>query len=258
MRNFKKSHLLIGVGLVWITLSRIFQGDQTLELATVDNTAFTSSVGDVAASIRGNRTKSAAFIYFFNPIRAAINGFVEIIRSIISVPSGNSIIPVIGWFGVVAIVAFAVYATSKLRTAILAVSLLLACGALGMWQFTMDTLAMTLASVLLSLLFGIPLGIWAGLSDRVLKILTPFLDLAQILPTLVYLAPLALFFLIGTASATIATMVYSIPIAIRITAHAIRNLNQSPIEAALYGVDSKTDFDQSATSDGETNDYPRH
>ena len=233
MRHFKKSHLLIGVGLVWVALSRIFQGEHTLELATADNTAFTTSVGDVAASIRGNRTKSSAFIYFFNPIRAAINGFVEIIRSIISVPSGNSIIPVIGWFGVVAIVALAVYATSKLRTALLVVSLLMACGALGMWQFTMDTLAMTIASVLLSLLFGIPLGIWAGLSDRVLKILTPFLDLAQILPTLVYLAPLALFFLIGTASATIATMVYSIPIAIRITAHAIRNLNQSPIEAAL-------------------------
>jgi len=233
MTHLKKSHLLIGVGLVWVTLSRIFQGDQTLELATSENTSFTSSVGDAAASIRGNRTKSAAFIYFFNPIRAAITGFVEIIRSIISVPSGNSIIPVIGWFGVVAIIAFTVYATSRLRTAILAVSLLLACGALGMWQFTMDTLAMTFASVLLSLLVGIPVGIWAGRSDRVLKILTPFLDLAQILPTLVYLAPLALFFLIGTASATIATMVYSIPIAIRITSHAIRNLNQSPIEAAL-------------------------
>ena len=129
--------------------------------------------------------------------------------------------------------AFTVYATSRLRTAILATALLLACGALGMWQFTMDTFAMTFASVLLSLLIGIPLGIWAGLSDRVLKILTPFLDLAQILPTLVYLAPLALFFLIGTASATIATMVYSIPLSIRITSHAIRNLNQSPIEAAV-------------------------
>jgi glycine betaine/proline transport system permease protein len=139
----------------------------------------------------------------------------------------------IGWFGVAAIVAFTVYATSRLRTALLATALLLACGALGMWQFTMDTFAMTFASVLLSLLIGIPLGIWAGLSDRVLKILTPFLDLAQILPTLVYLAPLALFFLIGTASATIATMVYSIPLSIRITSHAIRNLNQSPIEAAV-------------------------
>ena len=97
----------------------------------------------------------------------------------------------------------------------------------------MDTLAMTLAAVILSLAIGIPLGIWAGLSDRVLKVLTPFLDLAQILPTLVYLAPLALFFLIGTASATIATMVYSIPLSIRITSHAIRSLNSSPIEASI-------------------------
>jgi len=97
----------------------------------------------------------------------------------------------------------------------------------------MDTIAMTLAAVLLSLSIGIPLGIWAGLSDRVLKVLTPFLDLAQILPTLVYLAPLALFFLIGTASATIATMVYSIPLSIRITSHAIRSLSHSPIEASI-------------------------
>ena len=85
---------------------------------------------------------------------------------------------------------------------------------------------------MLSLAIGIPLGIWAGLSNRVLKILTPFLDLAQILPTLVYMAPIALVFMIGAASATIATMIYSIPICIRITCHAIRNLNQSPIEAA--------------------------
>ena len=89
MTHLKKSHLLIGVGLVWITLSRIFQGNQTLELATSENTSFTSSVGDAAASIRGNRTKSAAFIYFFNPIRAAITGFVEIIRSIISGVMGS-------------------------------------------------------------------------------------------------------------------------------------------------------------------------
>lgn len=224
---------MIGGGLLWIFLSRIFQGDQTLELPTAENTPFTAAVADGAASIRGNRTKGAAFIYLFNPIRGGINGFVEMIRTVISVPRGNAIIPLIGWFGVIAIVAFTVYATSRLRTALLAVTLLLACGALNMWVFTMDTLAMTFASVLLSLLIGIPLGVWAGLSDRTLKVLTPILDLAQILPTLVYLAPLALFFLIGTASATIATMVYSIPISIRITSHAIRSLSHSPVEAAI-------------------------
>ena len=90
---------------------------------------------------------------------------------------------------------------------------------------------MTFASVLLSLLIGIPMGIWAGLSDRVLH-LDAIFGFSADSANPVYLAPLALF-LIGTASATIATMVYSIPISIRITAHAIRNLNQSPVEAAI-------------------------
>jgi glycine betaine/proline transport system permease protein len=101
-----------------------------------------------------------------------------------------------------------------------------------MWLLTMETLAMTIGAVVLSLVIALPLGVWAGLNDRVMKVLRPWLDLAQVLPTLVYLAPLALVFLIGIASATIATMIYSIPICIRITAHAIKSLKQGPIEAA--------------------------
>jgi glycine betaine/proline transport system permease protein len=228
----RKSYLLLASVTVWILLGRLLNGTHTLQIATYENTAFTSYVGEKALDLRGNRTESPAFIYFFNPIRGVIDGFVQGIRNLISVPAPDSVIPIIGWLGVVGIVAFAVYATSQWKTALLSVSLLLACGALGMWQFTMDSIAMTLAAVLLSLAIGIPLGIWAGLSDRVLKIFTPFLDLAQILPTLVYMAPIALVFMIGAASATIATMIYSIPIAIRITSHAIRNLNQSPVEAA--------------------------
>ncbi|MSO43454.1 MAG: ABC transporter permease subunit [Candidatus Planktophila sp.] len=230
--HVSKPYLLLGSVAVWVLLGRLLQGKNTLQIATYENTPFTSFVGDRALDLRGNRTESPAFIYFFNPIRGAIDGFVQVIRNLIAVPAPNSVIPIIGWLGVVAIIAFAVFATSQWRTALLSVSLLLACGALGMWQFTMDSIAMTLAAVLLSLAIGMPLGIWAGLSDRTLKILTPLLDLAQILPTLVYMAPIALIFMIGAASATIATMIYSIPICIRITSHAIRTLNQSPIEAA--------------------------
>ncbi len=230
--HVRKPYLLLGSVALWILLGRILQGKNTLQIDTYENTAFTAFVGRKALDLRGNRTESPAFIYIFNPIRGAIDGFVQLIRNLISVPAPNSVIPIIGWLGVVGLIAFAVFATSQWRTALLSTSLLLACGALGMWQYTMDSIAMTLAAVLLSLAIGIPLGIWAGLSDRVLKIFTPFLDLAQILPTLVYMAPIALIFMIGAASATIATMIYSIPICIRITSHAIRNLNQSPIEAS--------------------------
>ena len=233
IKEIKTRYLILIILGVWAGLAIIFKGVATLELATYENTLVTQTATDAAASIRGNRTQSPAFIYFFNPIRTVISGFVELIRMLIAIPAPNSIIPVLGWLGVIGVVAFLVFLTSNLRTTILAVSLLFGCGLLGMWTDSMDTIAMTLAAVLLSLSIGIPLGIWAGLSDRVLKVLTPFLDLAQILPTLVYLAPLALFFLIGTASATIATMVYSIPLSIRITSHAIRSLNNSPIEASI-------------------------
>ncbi len=233
IKEIKTRNLILIILGVWAVLAIVFKGVATLELATYQNTFVTQTANDAAASIRGNRTQSAAFIYFFNPIRGFISGFVELIRMLIAIPAPNSIIPVLGWLGVIGVVAFFVFLTSNFRTTILAVSLLFGCGLLGMWTDSMDTIAMTLAAVILSLSIGIPLGIWAGLSDRVLKVLTPFLDLAQILPTLVYLAPLALFFLIGTASATIATMVYSIPLSIRITSHAIRSLNNSPIEASI-------------------------
>jgi glycine betaine/proline transport system permease protein len=233
IKEIKTRYLILIILGVWAVLAIIFKGVATLELATYQNTLVTQTATDAAESIRGNRTQSPAFIYFFNPIRTVISGFVELIRILIAIPAPNSIIPVLGWLGVIGVVAFLVFLTSNFRTTILAVSLLFGCGVLGMWTDSMDTIAMTLAAVLLSLSIGIPLGIWAGLSDRVLKVLTPFLDLAQILPSLVYLAPLALFFLIGTASATIATMVYSIPLSIRITSHAIRSLNHSPIEASI-------------------------
>ena len=233
VKQIRSSFLILILIGIWSILALIFKGVATLEIPTYQNSVATQIAGDAASSIRGNRTKSAVFIYFFNPIRLFINGFVDLIRMFIATPVPGSIIPVLGWLGVIGLVAFFVYLTSNLKTTILASLLLFGCGLLGMWTDTMDTLAMTIAAVILSLLIGIPLGIWAGLSDRVLRILTPFLDLAQILPTLVYLAPLALFFLIGQASATIATMVYSIPLSIRITSHAIRSLNHSPVEASI-------------------------
>jgi len=194
IKEIKTRYLILIILGVWAVLAVIFKGVATLELATYENTPVTQTASDAAASIRGNRTKSTAFIYFFNPIRTVISGFVELIRMLIAIPAPNSIIPVLGWLGVIGVVAFFVFLTSNFRTTILAVSLLFGCGLLGMWTDSMDTIAMTLAAVLLSLSIGIPLGIWAGLSDRVLKVLTPFLDLAQILPTLVTLLHWLYFF----------------------------------------------------------------
>lgn len=228
----RRSTLIVLLLVAWVVLATVFKGVHTLELSTATNTPVTEWLREFAASIRGSRAEAPIFVYVFNPIRGGIEGFVEVIRAVIAVPAAGNVIPVIGWLGVVALVGFIVYASSNWRTALLSMGLLTACAMLGMWVDTMDTLAMTIGAVLLSLAIALPIGIWAGLNDRVMAFIRPVLDLAQILPTLVYLAPLALVFLIGIAAATIATMIYSIPICVRITAHAIRSLKAGPIEAA--------------------------
>jgi glycine betaine/proline transport system permease protein len=86
--------------------------------------------------------------------------------------------------------------------------------------------------VVISLLIGIPIGIWAGMSRRVHAVLWPVLDVMQIMPSFVYLVPLTLFFLIGPASATIATIIYAAPPVIRLTADGIRSAPAGVVEAS--------------------------
>jgi glycine betaine/proline transport system permease protein len=58
------------------------------------------------------------------------------------------------------------------------------------------------------------------------------LDFMQTMPSFVYLVPLTLFFLIGPASATIATTIYAAPPVIRLTTHGIREVSAASLEAS--------------------------
>ena len=84
----------------------------------------------------------------------------------------------------------------------------------------------------MSLVIGVPLGILAGRNRRVRAVVTPVLDAMQIMPTFAYLTPLTLLFAIGPASATVATLIYAMPAAIRITALGIRDVPATTVEAA--------------------------
>jgi glycine betaine/proline transport system permease protein len=102
----------------------------------------------------------------------------------------------------------------------------------GLWAESIETLALMLAAVGLSIAIGVPLGIAAGRSKRFNRALTPFLDAAQIVPAFAYLMPVVLFFSIGYAAAVVATMIYAIPPCIRITALGIRRVPVNTVEAA--------------------------
>ncbi|MEU6544831.1 ABC transporter permease subunit [Streptomyces sp. NPDC046859] len=218
--------------LVWLLLFAVLRGRHTLQLAAADLTGLHRWFNDVNDSIGADRDSNPVFLYFFNEIRLVIDSLVTSVQELISQPGAGRPLPQIGWLGVVGIAGYVSWAVGNWRVALLAVAGFTFLGLQGLWQESMDTLALTLSAVFVALLFAIPLGVWAGLSDRVHRITTPFLDFMQTMPTFVYLAPLTLFFLIGPASATLATLVYAAPPAIRITAHAIRSVPATTVEAA--------------------------
>ncbi|WP_330278215.1 ABC transporter permease subunit [Lentzea sp. NBC_00516] len=228
----KKALIFAGIVLAWLVLWLVFRNVGTLSLGAADLTPLHRWVNEVNDAVGASRNSNPVFLYFFNEIRLVIDEFVTFIQALIAQPSFGRPVPVIGWLGVVAIAGFVSLAVAGWRVALLAVAGFVFLGLQGLWQESMDTLSLTLAAVVISLLIGIPLGIWAGLSDRAHRILTPVLDFMQTMPTFVYLAPLTLFFLIGPASATIATLIYAAPPAIRITAHAIRSVPRTTVEAS--------------------------
>ncbi|MFE3033175.1 ABC transporter permease [Streptomyces canus] len=232
VRRISRSMVVGAILVVWLLLFAVLRGRQTLSLAAADLTGLHRWLNDVNDSVGANRNSNPLFLYFFNEIRLVIDTLVTFVQDLISQPSGDRPVPQIGWLGVVGLVGYVSWAVANWRIALLAVAGFTFLGLQGLWQESMDTLSLTLSAVLVALLFAIPLGVWAGLSDRVNRIVTPFLDFMQTMPTMVYLAPLTLFFLIGGASATIATVIYAAPPALRITAHAIRSVPATTVEAA--------------------------
>jgi len=232
VRRVSRRMMVAAILVVWLLLFAVLRGKQTLTLAAADLTGLHRWFNDVNDSIGADRNSNPLFLYFFNEIRLVIDNLVTFIQHLISQPPPGRPLPQIGWLGVVGIVGYISWAVGNWRVALLAVAGFTFFGLQGLWQESMDTLALTLSAVFVALLIGIPLGVWAGLSDRFNRIMTPFLDFMQTMPTFVYLAPLTLFFLIGPASATIATLIYAAPPAIRITAHAIRSVPETTVEAA--------------------------
>ncbi|MFF1292771.1 MULTISPECIES: ABC transporter permease [unclassified Streptomyces] len=232
VRRVSRSMVIAAILVVWLALFAVLRGKQTLTLAAADLTDLHRWFNDVNDSIGANRNSNPLFLYFFNEIRLVIDNVVTFVQELISQPTGDRPVPQIGWLGVVGIVGFGSWAVGNWRVALLAVAGFTFLGLQGLWQESMDTLALTVSAVCVALLFAIPLGVWAGLSDRFNRIVTPFLDLMQTMPTFVYLAPLTLFFQIGPASATIATLIYAAPPTIRITAHGIRSVPHTTVEAA--------------------------
>nr|WP_233570397.1 proline/glycine betaine ABC transporter permease [Prosthecochloris sp. ZM_2] len=103
---------------------------------------------------------------------------------------------------------------------------------MGFWEVTMDTLALVITSVVIALVIGVPVGILAAKSDLAERIVRPVLDFMQTLPAFVYLIPAVLFFQLGAVPGVIATLIFSLPPAVRLTSLGIRQVPKEIREAA--------------------------
>ncbi len=104
---------------------------------------------------------------------------------------------------------------------------------MDLWDPTMDTFALVITSVLMSLMVALPLGIWASKNDLVERAIRPVLDFMQTLPAFVYLIPAVLFFRLGEVPGVIATLIFSMPPAVRLTNLGIRQVPKEIREAAI-------------------------
>lgn len=141
------------------------------------------------------------------------------------------------WPVLVAAVAIGAWFSTrnKLTTAVL-VGLIVMIGMFGFWDLTMETLAIILTSVVLSVLIGLPTGIVVARSNKVATVMRPILDGMQTMPSFVYLIPAMMFFGLGKVPAVFATIIYAVPPLIRLTDLGIRSVAESAIEAAeAYG-----------------------
>ena len=125
------------------------------------------------------------------------------------------------------------YARKRLTSGILYAVLVALIGVVGLWEEMKLTLSIVLASVVIALLLGLPIGVLISGSARANKIARPIMDTMQTMPVFVYLIPALLLFGLGNASAVIATVVYAIVPVIRLTSLGIRQVDKEVVEAAV-------------------------
>ncbi len=162
------------------------------------------------------------------------NVFVGVIVAVRTVIDGVE--GALGWIPWPVPALALVYLAWRSAGAILALTTALALGYIGLfgfWERTISTIALVGASVLLSLLIGIPTGILLAKRALARRLVTPLLDVMQTLPTFVYLIPAVAFFSVGKTPAVIATVIFALAPMIRLTALGIQEVPKAAVEAAV-------------------------
>lgn len=135
------------------------------------------------------------------------------------------------WAIILVFVGLAYWGSRRVGMSLMVGGLMFAVGMLGLWDQTMQTLALMLMATLLSILIGVPIGILTAKFKTMRMITLPVLDVMQTMPSFVYLIPALMLFGLGKVPAVLATIIYSVPPLIRLTDLGIRQVNREVVEA---------------------------
>jgi glycine betaine/proline transport system permease protein len=175
------------------------------------------------------RTESAVdwitntFDGFFDGLDAIIDVVVGSLEYLLLTPPALLTVAVLG------AIAFLL---AGWRIALFTVLGLLFVISLDLWEAAMQTLALVLAATVVSLAIGIPIGIVAAKSGAIEAAIRPVLDVAQTMPAFVYLVPIVVLLGIGAGPALIATVIFAMPPAVRLTMLGIQQVPRDTVEAA--------------------------
>jgi glycine betaine/proline transport system permease protein len=223
---------LLAILVAWVVAYFVWEGKWTKALGLQDTTALHRKLNEARDWLQLEGQDNWFFGGVLGWIGDTLNSLVEFAQKLISIPSPPRPVPEIGWLGVVVFVAWITYVLAGSRSTILVTASMLLFGVFGLWSDSMDTLIITLLAVVICIVIGLPVGIWMARSRAASASITPVLDLMQTFPPFCYLAPFALLFGIGPATAVIITLIYALPPIVRITEHGIRTVSGTTVEAA--------------------------
>lgn len=159
----------------------------------------------------------------FDGISTVIEGIVQFFADLFLLPHPLLFIVILGLIA---------YYAGKLPLALFSMIGFLLIDNLGYWTQTMNSLALVITAGLISILVGIPIGIWCAYKKSVSKVIIPLLDFMQTMPAFVYLLPAVTFFSLGVVPGVIASVIFAIPPTIRLTRLGIMQVSSELVEAA--------------------------
>ena len=215
--------VVAGAVMVVVVLALLQPGVATSAFPESWNLGLRAPIDAFQSWVIGNRADSVLFRYGLDPFSDAVDwGLRRLENLLLALP----------WPVVVAAFGLAGFGLAGWRVGVLSALGFLFMGVVGLWTESMQTLALMGVSVFISLLIGIPLGVVTARSRVADAVLRPILDGMQTMPAFVYLIPVLLFFGVARVPSVVATVIYALPPAIRLTSLGLRQVPPPAVEAA--------------------------